>query len=161
MAARVYDELRRIARRYMRDEREGHTLQTTALVNEVYLPISNGGAFGPQWRGDEKELYYSTPDNKLVAVEVSAQGSEFVAGTPKVLFPLKAAPTTFDTLFWAPTPNSQQFLVLRPVGIAHGIPITIVINWQAGLREKSSGTWTASRQRPVGCRSCASNGLVR
>jgi RNA polymerase sigma factor (TIGR02999 family) len=33
----VYGELRRIASRYMRREREGHTLQTTALVNEAYL----------------------------------------------------------------------------------------------------------------------------
>lgn len=33
----VYDELRRIASRYMKREREGHTLQTTALVNEAYL----------------------------------------------------------------------------------------------------------------------------
>ncbi|HUQ33458.1 MAG TPA: ECF-type sigma factor [Pyrinomonadaceae bacterium] len=33
----VYDELRRIARRRMRRERAGHTLQTTALVNEAYL----------------------------------------------------------------------------------------------------------------------------
>jgi RNA polymerase sigma factor (TIGR02999 family) len=33
----VYDELRRLARRYMNRERTGHTLQTTALVNEVYL----------------------------------------------------------------------------------------------------------------------------
>ncbi len=33
----VYDELRRLARRYMGRERSGHTLQTTALVNEVYL----------------------------------------------------------------------------------------------------------------------------
>jgi RNA polymerase sigma-70 factor (ECF subfamily) len=29
----VYQELRRLARRYMRQERPGHTLQTTALVN--------------------------------------------------------------------------------------------------------------------------------
>ena len=35
----VYDELRRIARRYMRNERAGNTLQTTALVNEVYLRL--------------------------------------------------------------------------------------------------------------------------
>src|SRR6266481_1272775 len=35
----VYDELRRIARRYMRNERAGRTLQTTALVNEVYLRL--------------------------------------------------------------------------------------------------------------------------
>jgi len=33
----VYDELRRIARRYMKREPAGHTLQTTALVNEAYL----------------------------------------------------------------------------------------------------------------------------
>lgn len=35
----VYDELRRIARRYMRREPAGHTLQTTALVNEAYLRL--------------------------------------------------------------------------------------------------------------------------
>jgi len=35
----VYDELRRLARRYMRAERPGHTLQTTALVNEAYLRL--------------------------------------------------------------------------------------------------------------------------
>ena len=33
----VYDELRRIAHRYLKGERAGHTLQTTALVNEAYL----------------------------------------------------------------------------------------------------------------------------
>jgi RNA polymerase sigma factor (TIGR02999 family) len=38
LAARVYGELHRIARRYMKDER-ARTLQTTALVNEVYLRL--------------------------------------------------------------------------------------------------------------------------
>jgi RNA polymerase sigma factor (TIGR02999 family) len=35
----VYDELRRLAHRYMGRERPGHTLQTSALVNEVYLRL--------------------------------------------------------------------------------------------------------------------------
>jgi RNA polymerase sigma-70 factor, ECF subfamily len=35
----VHAELRRIARHYMRGQREGHTLQTTALVNEAYLRL--------------------------------------------------------------------------------------------------------------------------
>jgi RNA polymerase sigma factor (TIGR02999 family) len=39
LAPKVYDELRRVARRYMRNERAGNTLQTTALVNEVYLRL--------------------------------------------------------------------------------------------------------------------------
>lgn len=35
----VYDELKRLARSYMRREREEHTLQTTALVHEAYLKL--------------------------------------------------------------------------------------------------------------------------
>ncbi len=35
----VYDELHRLARRYMQRERSGHTLQTTALVNEAYMQL--------------------------------------------------------------------------------------------------------------------------
>ena len=35
----VYGELHRLARRYMRRERSGHSLQTTALVNEAYMRL--------------------------------------------------------------------------------------------------------------------------
>jgi len=35
----VYEELRRLARHYMRGERTGHSLQATALVNEAYLRL--------------------------------------------------------------------------------------------------------------------------
>jgi RNA polymerase sigma-70 factor, ECF subfamily len=37
----VYDELRRIARNYLRHERGEHTLQPTALVNELFLKFSD------------------------------------------------------------------------------------------------------------------------
>jgi RNA polymerase sigma factor (TIGR02999 family) len=35
----VYEELHRLARRYMSRERKGHTLQTTALINEAYVRL--------------------------------------------------------------------------------------------------------------------------
>jgi RNA polymerase sigma factor (TIGR02999 family) len=44
----VYEELRRLAHRYMRGERVNHTLQTTALVNEVYLRLAGIDAL--RWR---------------------------------------------------------------------------------------------------------------
>jgi RNA polymerase sigma factor (TIGR02999 family) len=44
----VYQELRRLAHHYMRGERPGHTLQTTALVNEMYLRLA--GIDGLKWR---------------------------------------------------------------------------------------------------------------
>ena len=37
----VYEELHRLARRYMRRERSGHSLQTTALVNEAYMRLAD------------------------------------------------------------------------------------------------------------------------
>jgi len=39
LTPRVYDELRRIAGRFMQDERPGSTIQTTALVHEAYLKL--------------------------------------------------------------------------------------------------------------------------
>ena len=39
LADQVYNELRRMARRYMKNERQANTLQTTALVHEVYLRL--------------------------------------------------------------------------------------------------------------------------
>lgn len=39
LIALVYDDLRRQAKRYLRSERQGHTLQTAALVNETYLRL--------------------------------------------------------------------------------------------------------------------------
>ena len=44
----VYRELHRVARRQMADERQGHTLGPTALVNEVYVRLIDRG--GVQWR---------------------------------------------------------------------------------------------------------------
>ena len=46
LVGEAYDELRRIAQRAMNEERVGHTLQATALVNEVYLKLD---ASGRQW----------------------------------------------------------------------------------------------------------------
>jgi RNA polymerase sigma factor (TIGR02999 family) len=40
LMAAVYGELRRRARAYLRGERKGHTLEPTALVNEVYLKLA-------------------------------------------------------------------------------------------------------------------------
>jgi len=37
----VYEELRRLARHYMKGERPGHSLQTTALVNEAYMRLAD------------------------------------------------------------------------------------------------------------------------
>jgi RNA polymerase sigma-70 factor (ECF subfamily) len=44
----VYDGIRRIAHRYVQREREGHTLQTTALINEAYVRLA--GSQNVDWQ---------------------------------------------------------------------------------------------------------------
>src|SRR6266700_6630215 len=42
----IYGELRRMARRFMRNQRAGHMLQTTALVHEAYLHLMDARSAG-------------------------------------------------------------------------------------------------------------------
>lgn len=51
----VYGELRRLAHRYMSQERPGHTLQTTALVNEAYLRLVNW----PEGRWENRAHFFA------------------------------------------------------------------------------------------------------
>lgn len=55
LAERVYPELRRMARRYMKNERRANTLQSTALVHEVYLRLVD--ARRVEWR--ERAQFYA------------------------------------------------------------------------------------------------------
>ena len=55
----VYDELHRLARRYMSRERKGHTLQTTALINEAYVRLV-----------DQKNVHWA---NRSHFFDISAQ----------------------------------------------------------------------------------------
>ena len=50
LASELYDELRRLARRELSNERPDHTLQPTALVNEAYLRLLGGDAPSPDDR---------------------------------------------------------------------------------------------------------------
>ena len=52
--AALYDELRRQAARYMREQPPGHTLQPTALVNEVYVKLYKAG--DREWRSSQHFL---------------------------------------------------------------------------------------------------------
>ncbi|PWU05033.1 MAG: RNA polymerase subunit sigma-70 [Terriglobia bacterium] len=46
----VYNDLHRLAHRFMAGERPGHTLQTTALVNEAYLRLVDSARLNPESR---------------------------------------------------------------------------------------------------------------
>ncbi|MGE5715690.1 MAG: protein kinase domain-containing protein [Acidobacteriota bacterium] len=93
--------------------------------------ISTAGGIEPHWRGDGKELYYRAPDQRLMAVEITA-GATVTAGAPQPLFPGR-----FDTgnarEHYIPTRDGKRFLVVAPLGHEALTPTTVVLNWNAEL----------------------------
>jgi RNA polymerase sigma-70 factor, ECF subfamily len=70
----IHDELHRIARRHMRLERTGHTLQATALVNEAYLRLIDVKQM--QWQNRAHFLAMATRLMRRILVE-SARSRRF------------------------------------------------------------------------------------
>ena len=67
----VHGELRRLARRYMRRERAGHTLQTTALINEAYIRLV--GAQGVNWQNRAQFFAISARVMRRVLVDFARE----------------------------------------------------------------------------------------
>jgi RNA polymerase sigma factor (TIGR02999 family) len=68
LAEHVYPELRRMARRHMRAEREGNTLQTTALVHEAFLRLVD--VTRVEWR--ERAQFFATASQMMRRILVDA-----------------------------------------------------------------------------------------
>ena len=63
----VYEELHRLAHRHMAEERGGHTLQTTALVNEVYLKFAHRE--GARWQNRAHFLAVAAQQMRHILVD--------------------------------------------------------------------------------------------
>jgi len=80
----VYDELRRLARHYMRRERPGHILQTSALVNEAYLRLVDASQVNWQNRAHFFAISAELMRRILVDFARAQQSQKRGGGTPAV-----------------------------------------------------------------------------
>jgi eukaryotic-like serine/threonine-protein kinase len=84
---------------------------------------------------DGTEIFYLTPDSKLMLAAVNGKGSSFEVGVVKPLFGTRAA--TGSRQRYAVSADGQRFLIntaLQQNGAAEA-PITVVLNWTAGLKK--------------------------
>jgi serine/threonine protein kinase len=86
--------------------------------------VSSGGGTRPAWRGDGRELYYTSFEGNMMAAEVTTK-----AGIPHPLFPMPA-----NALGWDASADGKRFLVDVAVSESTPAPFTVVLNWQAGLK---------------------------
>jgi Tol biopolymer transport system component len=92
--------------------------------------ISTVGGDKPRWSRDGKELYYIAPDCKMMAVPVKI-GSTFEPGVAVALFD-----TNVTGFFPYDVSGDGRFLLntISEAASPTASPVTVVLNWQAGLR---------------------------
>ena len=102
--------------------------------------VSRGGGAHPRWRSDGKELFYISAGSQMMSVDVSLTPT-FKAGIPKALFPapILGGPGSTGSTHYDVTADGKRFLInsMNPETNTGGKapPITVVLNWQAGLKK--------------------------
>ena len=97
--------------------------------------MSTSGGTLPRWRRDGKEVVYfaPAPEGKLMAAAVNGRGSTFEVGAVAPLFVVRPGGLR---AFYDIAPDGQRFLVNTTlVEQAAPSPITVVVNWMAGLKK--------------------------
>ncbi len=96
--------------------------------------ISSNGGSQPRWRADTRELYYLSPSNQMMAVEMRSTTTGLEVGPPTILFPIRvvrAAGTQYVV-----SEDGTRFLVNTPVPDDTTPTLHVVVNWTAlGARD--------------------------
>jgi eukaryotic-like serine/threonine-protein kinase len=94
--------------------------------------VSNQGGVIPLWRGDQKELFYLTPDGRIMAVDVRSSRSGLEFGIPHALFASNLGGTNLGGADACDvTADGQRFLCLFQVENETRDNQLTVLNWRA------------------------------
>jgi Tol biopolymer transport system component/predicted Ser/Thr protein kinase len=93
------------------------------------MQLSSAGGVQPRWRRDDKEIYYLGPDGAMMAVAFPPAPN---SAAPRALFNSGLAPDDARDQF-AVSPDGQRFLLQLPAPDSGAVPVTVVLNWTAGL----------------------------
>ena len=105
-------------------------VQTFPLSGGKWQVSVNGGVEAV-WRGDGKEIFFDSPDGKIMAVDVNL-GASFEAGVPHQLFQLPSP--IIGTRFVATT-DGKRFLVPLAAKSTERPKLTAVLNWTADIKK--------------------------
>ena len=95
--------------------------------------VSSGGGIEPRWSRDGKEIFYLN-GQKLMAAQVSTS-PVFKSSPAKRLFDAAVAVPSSNLWAWDVDPSGQKFLINAQAGEGASSPITVVLNWETGLRK--------------------------
>jgi Tol biopolymer transport system component/tRNA A-37 threonylcarbamoyl transferase component Bud32 len=94
--------------------------------------ISTTGGMFPHWRADGRELFYQAPDQKLMVAEIGLKPDNVQVGAVRPLFEL---PWILYYHYDVSTDGQRFLAVMPPEQTGPSEPLTLVQNWQAGLKK--------------------------
>jgi dipeptidyl aminopeptidase/acylaminoacyl peptidase len=103
-------------------------------ANNVRWLVSTKGGEEPQWRDDGKELFYLAADGWLCAVSVAYRNGGLDFAEPRPLFKVSTKDSKLRNVY-AASGDGMRFLVDTPLENAATVPLTVVINWTAGIQK--------------------------
>src|SRR5262249_5979851 len=106
-------------------------VQAFPLTN-AKIRISTSGGTDAAWSRTGTELFYLSANRDLMAVPYHSTVTAFEPGVAKNLFSLTGSVIRRS---YAPSADGRRFLIGKPLDEASGDPVTVVLNWQAGLRK--------------------------
>ncbi|OFV91843.1 MAG: hypothetical protein A3H95_02685 [Acidobacteria bacterium RIFCSPLOWO2_02_FULL_64_15] len=110
---------------------EVYVVSFPALDRKVRISTAGGNL--PRWRRNGQEIFYLAPDNKLMAVAVTPQASDFSVGAAQALF--EARPRGGQRYSYDVSPDGRRFLIATLAERPPIAPLTIVVNWPAELNK--------------------------
>jgi eukaryotic-like serine/threonine-protein kinase len=118
---------------YSSDEQGRREIYVTTSGGTGRWQISTAGGNYPRWSRKGRELFFHSPDHKIVAaaIDTSAGGVEVGSLTP--LFNARA-PEGFGRYFYDVAPDGR-FLLGVPVSAAPQVQLTLVLNWPALMKQ--------------------------
>ena len=97
--------------------------------------VSLNGGVAPRWRKDGRELFFWSGTGTLMSAEVRT-GSKFEIGIPKPIFRISGSALlpSFATRVFDVTGDGRKFLLNEALPGTND-PISVVLNWQMGLKK--------------------------
>ena len=95
--------------------------------------VSEGGGVQPRWRRNGEELFYISPDWKMMAVEVKTK-PVLQVGTPRPLFQTDMVDTGIRTgpMSWDLASDGNRFLVISETS-SDAFSLNVSLNWQPAV----------------------------
>ncbi len=101
----------------------------------IEVQVSSDGGSRPRWSPDGSEVFYlsALPDSHVMAVSVKESGAELQPGAPVSLFPAKLP--SLEEFRSYDVASGGRFLMNLATTERSVLPITVIHNWAAGLRQ--------------------------